>query len=388
MSGMLPVTVLTISAAVVCGTVLALLARLKLLLARRGQFNDPAGKERLPLWALNVALVPLMLLAGLLCDFWGVRPVLIAGSFALAVSLFALSAAPAFGRAVPAILLAALGAALLTTGSVVLMPRALFGTDETAASLHVGTVFFAFGALLAATLADVLFRVTDQRRALAFLALVCLVPAFLAAVADGRHLDVHSPGASLTALGGSLDLWLAVVLMFLYAPLEAAVSLWVAAYLVDEKDQRHGTWLLPLFWCLFLSSRLLLGLAGHAGLLSDAHIGWFLVMPALLAAVILGNLAGVRKENATAWVLLLGFAMGPIFSTLLAMVFLMPGLRQAHAPGVAYGALFAAGSAGSLLLAPLLVPRPGRTPQVAVRGPLLLALVLTTTALGFWLVVT
>jgi fucose permease len=387
MAGMLPVTALTLSAAVVCGTALALLARLKLQLARRELFNAPGPERRLPLWALNLALVPLMLLAGLLCDVVGVRLVLLTGSLALALALIALSAPASPGRAVSAVLAAALGGAFLMTGSVVLMPHALFGRDELAASLHVGTVFFAFGALLSATLADILFRAADRRRALLLLGLLCLAPAFFAALAG----NVPGPtGAQWASLADSLDLWLAGLLLFLYAPLEASISLWVAAYLTEGPDDgpRRGAWLLPLFWCLFLGSRLLIGLLGHAGLLGDAHAGWLLVGPAVLVVVLLGNLAGVGKAHAAPWVLAVGFAMGPIFSSLLAMVFLMPGLQRAQAPGAAYGALFAAGSAGSALLAPFLMPGPQGSPQSAMRVPLALALLLAGTALAFWLVAT
>jgi hypothetical protein len=329
-----------------------------------------------------------MLFAGLLCDFWGLRPVVLFGSVSLAVSLLALSGAPSYPRAISAILGAALGASCLATASVVLMPHALFGQDETAASLHVGTVFFPLGALVAATFADILFRITDQRRALAVLAFLCLVPAFFVPLIQASHLDFAPSAGSRLALFGGLDLWLAGLVLFFYAPLEASISLWAATYLTtsEEDGKPRGGWVLPAFWALFLSSRLLAGLAGHAGLLSDGKTAWLLVLPALLAAVVLGNLAGVSKGGATG-VMVLGFLMGPIYSALLAMVFLTPSLERTHAPGLAYGALFAAGSVGSAVFAPLLAPRPEqRTLQAAIRWPLLLALLVGIAAVAFALV--
>jgi hypothetical protein len=387
MSGTLPVTALAISSAVVCGTALALLARLKLTLARRELFGGPTPDGALRVWALNLAFVPLMFFAGLLCDFWGLRPVMLFGSAILAVSLFALAGTPTFARAVAAVLGAALGASCLATASLVLMPHALFGEDETTASLLVGTVFFALGALVASTLADVLFRTIDQRRALAVLAFLCLVPAFFAPLIEAPYLDFAASNAPRLALFGGLDVWLAALVFFFYAPLEAAISLWAATYLTtDEEGRPRGRWILPSFWALLLSSRLLAGLAGHAGLWGDGNAGWLLVLPALLTAVALGNLAGVSKGGGLS-VLVIGFVLGPILPTLLAMLFLCPTLKHTHAPGLACGALFAAGSAGSALFAPLLAPRPEQRPlHVAVRWPLALSLLVLVAAVAFALV--
>jgi len=152
-----PVTALTISAAVVCGTALALLARLKIALgaARPVRLTRARGPTAVVgaqprLLAADAPRRPSLRLLGL-------RPVILFGSVSLAVSLFSLSGAPSYPRAISAILGAALGASCLATASIVLMPYARVGKDETAAS-SMSAPSSSPGALVAATFADILFR--------------------------------------------------------------------------------------------------------------------------------------------------------------------------------------------------------------------------------------
>jgi fucose permease len=110
-----------------------------------------------------------------------------------------------------------------------------------------------------------------------------------------------------------------------------------------------------------------------------------LVVPALLAAVVLGNLAGAAGRNsAPVALVLLGFLLGPIFPTLLGGAFrYFPEER-----GTAFGSVFALGSLGALVLAPVVgVAAQRRSVLAALRVPMLLALLLTAVALVFALMV-
>jgi fucose permease len=109
------------------------------------------------------------------------------------------------------------------------------------------------------------------------------------------------------------------------------------------------------------------------------------VVAALLAAVVLGNLAGAAGRNSTAVALVvLGFVLGPIFPTLLGLVF----SRFPEERGTAWGSVFALGSLGALLLAPVVGAAAQRkSVQVALRVPMLLALLLTAVSLVFALMV-
>src|SRR5436305_9544992 len=104
---MLQVT--TIGAAFVFGMILALLGSLKLALAKR--LNLGEGRVGLLLAALNGAVIPLMLLAGVLIDLLGVKWVLILGSVVTALAVGTMGVRPTYGRAFGSLLLAGLGAA-------------------------------------------------------------------------------------------------------------------------------------------------------------------------------------------------------------------------------------------------------------------------------------
>ena len=165
-------TALTISGSVAFGMVLALLGHLKLALARRPE--HVTGKVDLLLFLLNFALIPMMLAAGLLVDFWGVGRTLLTGSIVLALAFLALSAGPAYTRSLIAVTAAALGASAVGVASLVLMPQGLFGVEQITASLHLGLVLVSLAALLTPPLIDLLLRGVGFGRTMAITALLML----------------------------------------------------------------------------------------------------------------------------------------------------------------------------------------------------------------------
>jgi hypothetical protein len=384
------VTTMTVTAAVVVGMVLALFGNLKLVLARRPERADAEVRKLLSL--LNLALVPLMLVSGLLVDAWGVRPVLIAGSMILALAFLGLSARPAYDRTLFAVLAAALGACGLHVATIVQLPRGLFGVSEVAASLQLGLLFVALGALLAPPLLDILLAAAGFRRGMAFLALVFLLPAFLAAL-PGSDEFARPRVARLAELIDPRVL-MAGLVFFVYAPLEAFVSVWTATYLGNiGQTERQSRWL-ACFWAAMLASRFAFAFILQVSWLGDEYLGWFLVLPAVLSAVVLGNMSGAtRHQSALSGLILLGFFLGPLFPMLLAVLFKAltgvdaEGNRVYGPEGTAYGLLHAFGSVGSLLLSPLVHLSAGqRTIQAALRVPLLIALALAALTLMFALV--
>src|SRR5260370_35577263 len=78
-----------------------------------------------------------------------------------------------------AVPLSGCGTDCLSTGSSVLMSKAFFPDNEPA-SQNLGNVFFGLGALVTPALVTALFRRLDYRRAGRFVALLSLLPAFIA----------------------------------------------------------------------------------------------------------------------------------------------------------------------------------------------------------------
>ncbi len=386
MSGLQVVTTVTISGAFVVGMMLALLGSIKLALARQLQASE--GKIGGLVVALNLALIPMMLLTGLFLDWVGVRVVLMLGSVVAALALVSMSLAPTYGRAFTALLLAGLGLAALSTAVVVLMPESFFLHAGISARVNLGFVFIALGALLTPVLADLFLRTLHFRRTVLILALVCLLPTFLCFL-PGFEEEVaqqarmwHGQEASLGEGSPYGDIVLAALVFLFYAPLEGILGVWATTFLIQAGyNERRAALVLSGYWSAFLLSRLLVALLQPKAYLDP----WLIVLPAVLAAVVLGNLAGTEgKRQARNGLLLVGLLLGPILPSLVSVLFReFPTGR-----GTVYGLMYAVGSVGSLVVAPWVGVRLDyKTSQRALRLAMLLALFLAAAALVFGLVV-
>jgi MFS family permease len=383
MPGMQTITAATIAGAMSFGMALALFGRLKLIVAQ----SVPAGDISLRRWllALNVSLIPLMMLSGILLDIYGARALLVAGSVMLAVALVIGRPTATPPHTLTAMLLAGFGASAVGAASIVLMPHAFFVSEETSAGLNLGFVFIALGALLASVLADILLKTLQLRRSLAVCALLALTPAFLG-VLPGATWRMDEYPAHLSTLFAEPACWLAALSFFFYVPLEASIGLWTFTLLAERgRDEREATGLLSGFWTALLASRLLAALLRHTVFYSEWWDRGLIVAAPLLAAVLLGNLAGAGQQGRPrGGLLLLGLLLGPVVPTLLSVIF----QEGPDVKGTAFGVMFAAGSLGSVLLAPLLkAPSTVRRPLSALRLPIFLALLVTASALVLGLVV-
>jgi FHS family glucose/mannose:H+ symporter-like MFS transporter len=394
MAGITSLTVVTITGAMVFGLVTTFLGSVKLALADRLQLKE--SRVAALLSVLNLALIPMTLLSGYLIGAWSVRGVLIAGSILVALGLGLLALKHGYEWALAAVLLIGAGGACVSAASIVLMPKAfdeptkLFqrdtaepaaATKETTAAINLGNVFVGLGALLAPIFVSLLLTLLGYRRMMLGLALMCLVPAVLAAVIEIPRM----PGGTdmeKVVLHKDVPLWLAGLVCFLYFPVQYAVSTWGTTYLHDQGyPERRAELVLSLFWLAFLSSQLGVAMLELYGYVPASLDPWLIVLLAFLAGLGLGNLAGAATEaSAVMGFVLLGAALGPIFPTLVGVVF-------NHVPqvqwGTAYGVVFALGSLGSLLLSPFIGLYANRNSvREAMRIPMILALVLAGAALA------
>ncbi|MGL4555315.1 MAG: hypothetical protein ACRC33_29460, partial [Gemmataceae bacterium] len=149
----------------------------------------------------------------------------------------------------------------------------------------------------------------------------------------------------------------------------------------EGRDQASG-WV-AWFWLAFLVSRVLVGVLLHLADLRESWQTFFLIIPALLAAVVLGNLSGsTTTRQALSGVILLGFVLGPVLPVLLAIV---ADMHQARGgPALALALLHVGGAAGGVVLSPLVNSgAEERSAQSALRVPLFLALLMTAAAVLF-----
>lgn len=379
MSSSQTVLALTVCCAFSFGLVVVLLSSMRSHLAKHLHL---AEKRVDSLWAaMNFVLVPMTLLAGLVIDMGDVRAVIIAGSLFLAFALLLLRANGGFALALLAYLFMASGGACVSASAIVLMPQAFFGAGEASASLNMGNVFFALGALIAPALADVLLRGMGLRHSLFVLSLAVLAPGVLALLVPGVTLT----GTGETDLMGLLTepvVLLAAGVFFLYAPIEGCVHTWATSFLRDlGNDEHEANHLIAAFWSSFLLGRLSTAYLQHSRMLPANSERWIVCLLAVFATVMIGNLVGTINRRSAVWGLLfLGFFLGPIFPTLVGFLFAIYPSGQ----GTVFGVLFALGSAGSLFVGPLMSARVNRSSaQMALRIPLALGLMLMVVALVF-----
>lgn len=370
----------TISSALIFGLVVSLVGCLRSHWKEHLKIEEAQATG---LWAgLHWGMIPLMLLGGILVDIWGLRGALWLGGLLTSLSFFLLCLCERLKTTRYTLILMSGGVALLGVGSLVAMPYAFFGQEEAAAALNLGTANYVLGALLAPVLGDVVLRLFGFRRLFILVAILALVPAIIA-IGIGKQSPIPTPELISTASRETFDILLdplilaAAVALFVYAPIEGTVSRWGTAYFVDlGHDTKGARLLLSGFWSCFLASRLLTASLLHLRslrVLPASWDPWVLVFCTFLALIILGNLMGTARITAAGiGFLLLGFCLGPVFPTIVGLLFSeLPG-RQ----GTAFGAMFCLGSLGGVLLGPLISADAKRaaSAQRVLRFPLILGL--------------
>jgi len=133
------------------------------------------------------------------------------------------------------------------------------------------------------------------------------------------------------------------------------------------KSESEAAYLLSGFWAMFMLARLLVAVVRPV----DGWDPWLIVFCAIGTAAMLGNLAGTASDGLSSFgVLALGFCLGPIFPTLIGVIFRdFPDAR-----GTAHGVIFAVGSAAGLLLGPIMGIRLQKGSQSIFTIPLMLSL--------------
>jgi fucose permease len=362
----------TISGALLVGLVLPLLGSLRRPLARHLGRDE---RQTRGLWLVfAVTLLPLMLVAGLLVDRWGPRDGLILGSLATAVALAALSLSRTYGRALASAALLAAALAVLHTATAVLLPAAFVAPGRPTTSTNLGYLFVGVSTLAMSAVLPLLERRLGLREGLLILALVSLVPAAAAGFTPAGDFPAPERTAETAAVVSDPWLWLAGLVLFLYYPLENVLTAWAPAYLAEVgRTPRSIPVGLAGYWIAFLSTRFLTALA------PAELVPWLTLLLMLLAAATVGNLSGsYRPVAGTTGVWVLGACLGPIFPSLVGLVFQRFPEHQA----LAFGLLLALGGSGGLVLQPALEHYArGHPVRFTMRLVMLVALVLAAPAL-------
>lgn len=374
------VTPLTICGAFVFGIVLALIGSLKLTLMRKLELRETHVGALLSV--LNLSLLPMMMIAGVLLDDFGARIVMLIGSLVTALGLYFAGLSVSLTQTAGSILVVGAGSAFLSVGSVVLMESAFY-PDHLSASQNLGNVFFGLGALMTPPILETLLERISYRRALTVLACVALIPGVMALLTASDAFPEHHSTGHLAELVRSKVVVLTGIVLLIYLPLEWVLGAWSQTFLMGlGMGERSSVFTLSGFWLSFLTSRFITALLMASGWIAlGVADAWLIIVLALFAAVTLGNMAGARGgKGASIGLILTGAMLGPIFPTLVGILF---SFVEPEQRGAAYGAMFSIGSLGGLLLTPVMGAYAGhRGLRTAWRVPIILALMISLVGIG------
>src|SRR5262249_18299166 len=222
------------------------------------------------------------------------------------------------------------------------------GVVEWAASINLGFIAVGLGALLMPALCELLLARFGFRQCLLLFAFLSLLPATFAVFIAKSELELPNPveATPSSSILGDPVLWLAILVMILYYPLEGSLDSWVKSYLANlgYSETNIARWHVA-FWGAFLAARL------GAGLYLDARYeAWVIFVLVLVSAITLGNLAGAYGQKSYRELLLVGVWLGAILPTFLGVVL----AQFPHNRGTALGIMFSVGTLSSLLVQPLL----------------------------------
>ncbi|MFL5806944.1 MAG: MFS transporter [Roseiflexaceae bacterium] len=301
--------------------------------------------------ALFVGSLIALIVAGPLNDRIGQRPVLLAGVALLALGTFGVAASHWLPLTLLCAVVAGLGHGAIDVSTNVLIAEVF--AARSAAALNLLNVFFGLGAVAGPALASLTLRAWGSALPAlwASAGLMLLQAPLIPLLADTPRAPPH-PATHTRATRAmhasplrSPLLWAIGALVLVYVGVENGISGWTTVYLTRTTalDQATAALVTSGFW-----------LALTGGRVAGAIIGARLAPNTLLLFMLSGGLAGGALLAAStssasltvAAVLLLGFCLGPIFPTALAIA--TASFRQA--PGTAASMVVALGSVGGTLL--------------------------------------
>ncbi|MDD5326996.1 MAG: MFS transporter [Phycisphaerae bacterium] len=296
------------------------------------------------------------LIAGVVADKVGYKPVAIFGFIATAGCIFVFARGKTYGSVVLPCLLLGFGAMALNTAGNVMGPQVLFdGTNQAAAS-NLINVFFGLGLFLTPLLVSFLFQKTTYEKAVSALAVIVLVPAALAIFCTTYPVSqagfVFGDAVALLAKPAVL---VAALVLFCYISLESSFCNWLPAFgkeviskakpdVTADAADASGQRLLSLFAVAMMVGRLV---ASQIPAITE-YGSWFIAGAAVVAAVVIMAMT-VSKSTLQAQVLaiLAGLFFAPCFPTTIGVTF---AKFSPEVYGSVFGIVFAIGLAGAVIV--------------------------------------
>ncbi len=340
------------------GLCAAVIGSIKLPMSRRLGMDE--GRVGILVASFSITFLPVVIISGSLIDSLGVRLVLLFALIGVAIGLALMALAGQFLQATCAAIFLSVAWSTLINVVHVMIPLAFPGSIVT--GTNVADVFFSLGALTTPLLAAQMVRGETYRGLLfliagvaTFAGLFCLLlPAApmvpkVEAAADGVSFLQHP------------RIWLCGIALCLFGPIETTFATWTSSYMVEKGySDRIGTRMISGFWGASMISRLVVAFLLPL-LWFNSEETWIVLILSVLATLVTLLIVIVPARRAAPWlVMAAGLACGPLFPTVLAILFLGfdPSMH-----GRALGTTLAIGNLG-YTLTPLIVGMVARKTSV------------------------
>ncbi|MFN8473647.1 MAG: MFS transporter [Anaerolineae bacterium] len=267
--------------------------------------------------AATIGYLSAALTSGMLVARLGRRVFLMLGTGVFAVGAIILASQPPFVLFLGALLCIGVGVAILDAG----LNAYIGGLPDNTAVLNYLHAFYGVGALLGPVIASAILAVGLGWNVTY---VVWLAMALAVIVGFSRLMDNSRPpgshrGSNVLAAALRLSVvWLAAGMLFVYVGTEVGLGTWSYTYLTEE---RHGiellsAWSISGYWLGLTVGRVVLG---HF----SRRLGDRRLIQLCLGGVVVGLLTLWLVPNAIAAALALfviGFSLGPIFPTVIALI--------------------------------------------------------------------
>jgi fucose permease len=314
-----------------------------------------AGKFGSLISAFMFTCLVASLIIGVVVDKVGYKPVAIFGFVATAICIFLLARGAAYEMAIVACLLLGFGAMALNTAGNTLIPVVLFEGKNPAAASNMGNIFFGLGLFLTPFVVSFLFRKTSYENAVSVLAVIVLIPAVLAIIANYPRSQAGFALSDTFALLAKPAVLVAALALFCYISLEMSFSNWLPSFgkeiisaakpgadveIVDASSQR----MLSAFAVAMMAGRLI---ASQIPAITE-YGSYIIAGAALLACIVIIAMMTVKNVS-LAWLLaiLAGLFFAPCFPTTVGVTF---AKFSPEIYGSVFGIIFAVGLLGAVII--------------------------------------
>lgn len=327
------------------GLIVAFLGSIKLQLAQRLKMDNSQFGQIIA--AFQWIMVIMAIGSGIFIDNVGHQVAISLGAILAALSIYMMGRARSVKNIMGYCALLGIGGQLLYAGGNTLLPTIF--TDPAAGS-NLGNAFFGLGALLMSLITAMLFKRMNFDRALSIVALLLLIPLVFALLGNFPSTEYGFDAMIALSLLSNYVVWISALLLFCYIGLEVSMGAWITSLATElNADETQASRTLSVFLIAIMLSRLVFGLQDRlTGLDLTPLSGYVLVGAGIAAILALSVLMHTRSlAAARGWIFLMGFTLGPVFPTTIAMTL------EHFAPstwGTLFGVIATAGSMGAVVL--------------------------------------